>query len=109
MPMSMYGFMPCSCGSSMFRPTDVEPRSEERRVGKSVDLGGRRIIKKKKSTNVPNNDEAVPTLDSCSMAKDRTGLIEASLQAAISADTTRLLELAGLTCTSRSINRKKNS
>ena len=24
------------------------PRSEERRVGKSVDLGGRRIIKKKK-------------------------------------------------------------
>src|SRR5690349_24580667 len=27
-------------------------RSEERRVGKSVDLGGRRIIKKKKSGNV---------------------------------------------------------
>src|SRR5256885_7705415 len=26
-------------------------RSEERRVGKSVDLGGRRIIKKKKKTN----------------------------------------------------------
>src|SRR5689334_24931893 len=26
---------------------DVKPRSEERRVGKSVDLGGRRIIKKK--------------------------------------------------------------
>src|SRR5258708_29146449 len=26
-------------------------RSEERRVGKSVDLGGRRIIKKKKRTN----------------------------------------------------------
>src|SRR2546426_12627922 len=26
----------------------VAPRSEERRVGKSVDLGGRRIIKKKK-------------------------------------------------------------
>src|SRR2546426_12715666 len=25
------------------------PRSEERRVGKSVDLGGRRIIKKKKT------------------------------------------------------------
>src|SRR3712207_7187763 len=25
-----------------------KPRSEERRVGKSVDLGGRRIIKKKK-------------------------------------------------------------
>src|SRR5438093_11245262 len=27
------------------------PRSEERRVGKSVDLGGRRIIKKKKNRN----------------------------------------------------------
>src|SRR5690554_1984925 len=27
-------------------------RSEERRVGKSVDLGGRRIIKKKKMNNV---------------------------------------------------------
>ena len=26
-------------------------RSEERRVGKSVDLGGRRIIKKKKKKN----------------------------------------------------------
>src|SRR5438105_5543699 len=26
----------------------IEPRSEERRVGKSVDLGGGRIIKKKK-------------------------------------------------------------
>src|SRR5256886_8640751 len=31
--------------STMRRST---PRSEERRVGKSVDLGGRRIIKKKK-------------------------------------------------------------
>src|SRR2546427_9277345 len=28
-----------------------EVRSEERRVGKSVDLGGRRIIKKKKKRN----------------------------------------------------------
>src|SRR5256885_16419616 len=28
-----------------------EVRSEERRVGKSVDLGGRRIIKKKRTTN----------------------------------------------------------
>src|SRR5256885_15947965 len=28
--------------------TDVRRRSEERRVGKGVDLGGRRIIKKKK-------------------------------------------------------------
>ena len=27
-------------------------RSEERRVGKSVDLGGRRIIKKKKTENI---------------------------------------------------------
>src|SRR5437870_10243929 len=29
-------------------PRRSSPRSEERRVGKSVDLGGRRIIKKKK-------------------------------------------------------------
>src|SRR2546422_11759317 len=33
-------------------PTTSPPtRSEERRVGKSVDLGGRRIIKKKKTKN----------------------------------------------------------
>src|SRR5574341_1964160 len=30
------------------RPDGSDGRSEERRVGKSVDLGGRRIIKKKK-------------------------------------------------------------
>src|SRR3989449_11290263 len=30
---------------------DGDERSEERRVGKSVDLGGRRIIKKKKKKN----------------------------------------------------------
>src|SRR5688572_31374218 len=30
------------------QPGDQAGRSEERRVGKSVDLGGRRIIKKKK-------------------------------------------------------------
>ena len=29
-------------------------RSEERRVGKSVDLGGRRIIKKKKKKKLKN-------------------------------------------------------
>src|SRR2546422_9243076 len=32
-------------------------RSEERRVGKSVDLGGRRIIKKKKNKNRPTLDD----------------------------------------------------
>src|SRR5712664_4869142 len=32
--------------------TDREIRSEERRVGKSVDLGGRRIIKKTKKTHI---------------------------------------------------------
>ena len=32
--------------------TEVEKRSEERRVGKSVDLGGRRIIKQKKKTKI---------------------------------------------------------
>src|SRR5687767_15864703 len=31
-----------------------QPRSEERRVGKSVDLGGRRIIKKKKRNSMEN-------------------------------------------------------
>src|SRR6267143_3810782 len=31
-------------------------RSEERRVGKSVDLGGRRIIKKKKKKNIKKNE-----------------------------------------------------
>src|SRR5256885_17233938 len=31
-------------------------RSEERRVGKSVDLGGRRIIKKKKNKNRQGSD-----------------------------------------------------
>src|SRR6266850_4768790 len=30
----------------------IDPGSEERRVGKSVDLGGRRIIKKKKTANL---------------------------------------------------------
>src|SRR3990167_10692331 len=32
-------------------PCGPGPRSEERRVGKSVDLGGRRIIKKKKKNS----------------------------------------------------------
>src|SRR5437016_13789380 len=36
------------CGALMLPPTRTGARSEERRVGKSVDLGGRRIIKKKK-------------------------------------------------------------
>src|SRR2546427_12867768 len=35
-------------GMDMNYNHNFEPRSEERRVGKSVDLGGRRIIKKKK-------------------------------------------------------------
>src|SRR3712207_9259552 len=35
-------------GSSHLLPSE-HSRSEERRVGKSVDLGGRRIIKKKKN------------------------------------------------------------
>src|SRR5690242_21737480 len=35
-------------GSEYFQETHPQERSEERREGKSVDLGGRRIIKKKK-------------------------------------------------------------
>src|SRR5438270_11778313 len=34
-------------------------RSEERRVGKSVDLGGRRIIKKKKEIIIKNYDNKI--------------------------------------------------
>src|SRR2546425_9888236 len=39
---------PLGRGSSVFSEREAWTRSEERRVGKSVDLGGRRIIKKKK-------------------------------------------------------------
>src|SRR5258705_13947456 len=38
-----------------------EARSEERRVGKSVDLGGRRIIKKKKNSNLCGGGEGQDT------------------------------------------------
>src|SRR5688572_32178847 len=48
------GKVPCFKvgGRLRFRASEVEARSEERRVGKSVDLGGRRIIKKKKKRRV---------------------------------------------------------
>src|SRR2546426_12752380 len=36
-----------------------DKRSEERRVGKSVDLGGRRIIKKKKTGDHERTDEEI--------------------------------------------------
>src|SRR5688572_33274939 len=36
-------------------------RSEERRVGKSVDLGGRRIIKKKKKKKSKDNEDTKKT------------------------------------------------
>src|SRR2546425_10210530 len=38
-------------------------RSEERRVGKSVDLGGRRIIKKKKKKRKRTRDRKLKTID----------------------------------------------
>src|SRR5215469_2859532 len=41
------------------------PRSEERRVGKSVDLGGRRIIKKKKKKSNDNFMLSSDELGSC--------------------------------------------
>src|SRR5476649_3040745 len=57
------------CSSDLCRRSRISPavcckawgrrsngRSEERRVGKSVDLGGRRIIKKKKKNNDKGND-----------------------------------------------------
>src|SRR2546422_11508152 len=37
------------------------PRSEERRVGKSVDLGGRRIIKKKKTNSQKKSQQRKTT------------------------------------------------
>src|SRR2546427_11994229 len=39
---------PGGCRGHRHPARGLRPRSEERRVGKSVDLGGRRIIKKKK-------------------------------------------------------------
>src|SRR5438105_10468014 len=41
-------FFPTTLAPSAFFISISASRSEERRVGKSVDLGGRRIIKKKK-------------------------------------------------------------
>src|SRR5437868_14741457 len=38
---------------------EVVMRSEERRVGKSVDLGGRRIIKKKRKRKTKRRDENI--------------------------------------------------
>src|SRR5689334_25431893 len=44
--------LPRGAGAPGGRPARLErARSEERRVGKSVDLGGRRINKKKKKNN----------------------------------------------------------
>src|SRR5688572_31960993 len=45
-----------TAASPLPRP-DCPTRSEERRVGKSVDLGGRRIIKKKKKNNKKKLEE----------------------------------------------------
>src|SRR3989441_1464277 len=50
MRSSLEGFV--SSQRDMERVFREWSRSEERRVGKGVDLGGRRIIKKKKRTNV---------------------------------------------------------
>src|SRR2546421_12940691 len=41
-----------TCRETFLVRTRSRKRSEERRVGKSVDLGGRRIIKKKKRRNM---------------------------------------------------------
>src|SRR5438874_13795818 len=41
-----------NCWARLFRREDRVGRSEERREGKSVDLGGRRIIKKKKGNSM---------------------------------------------------------
>src|SRR5215216_7804891 len=50
---------PATCRA---RSTSGSRRSEERRVGKSVDLGGRRIIKKKKKTKKKNKRQTRKTI-----------------------------------------------
>src|SRR5438046_9678593 len=42
---------------SIYADRSEQKRSEERRVGKGVDLGGRRIIKKKKKTEQAESEE----------------------------------------------------
>src|SRR2546430_16911824 len=56
------------------RPPPASRRSEERRVGKSVDLGGRRIIKKKNRLHCESQEGSCVYLDShyCRTAPART-------------------------------------
>src|SRR2546425_12365674 len=46
----LYGLTAQARRAAFSAAVNIAERSEERRVGKSVDLGGRRIIKKKKKT-----------------------------------------------------------
>src|SRR3989441_10335179 len=53
-PGELYRVKPGATTKDLIAKRAGPPRSEERRVGKSVDLGGRRIIKKKKKKESEN-------------------------------------------------------
>src|SRR5690349_24598308 len=55
-PPTSRNWRPCGPAGSRSRRLSSRRRSEERRVGKSVDLGGRRIIKKKKKKKESENE-----------------------------------------------------
>src|SRR5476649_2981423 len=60
---------PAKCAMSTMRMAPTLSRSEERRVGKSVDLGGRRIIKKKKKTRAESKDKHLHNRNKCDDTK----------------------------------------
>src|SRR5215467_15206831 len=55
LPISRRRCGPWARKATCLRSSPFSMRSEERRVGKSVDLGGRRIIKKKKKKTKKKN------------------------------------------------------
>src|SRR5262244_4129942 len=66
----------------------------------TVGTGGAGTTSAIQSSNVPNPDEAVPSLVSGAMAKAVKGLLEGTLQAGTSAVSDKLLDLVGLGCKS---------
>src|SRR5260221_12678031 len=61
-------------------PSLAERRSEERRVGKSVDLGGRRIIKKKKPTTAKKASSTRTESEGALITRELGGVGEADDQ-----------------------------
>src|SRR5699024_6109408 len=62
----------------------------------TVGMGDAGIKSAIQGSNVPNPDEAVPSVDSGAMAKAGKGLLEGTLQAGTSAVSVKLLVLVGL-------------